>query len=167
MLDKIGFFAGSFDPVTKGHVDIITRASTLFDTLYVGILYNKDKQGLFRIEERQSMLEEALVDLDNVKIVTAANSLAVDVARQLKATHLVRGLRGSEDLEHEARLDFFNHELAPELETIYLLTRLEMKYVSSTHVRELIHFKSDLLGKYVPVSVVRKVEKKFGKPSNH
>ncbi|MGT2924581.1 pantetheine-phosphate adenylyltransferase [Streptococcus caviae] len=160
MSDKIGLFAGSFDPVTNGHVDIIERAGKLFDKLYVGIFYNKDKSGLFDVDSRQRMLEAALSDLDNVCVIRARDSLAVDVARDLKATHLVRGLRGSEDLEHEARLDFFNRELAPELETVYLLTKLDMKYVNSTHVRELIYFKSDIK-KYVPASVVKEVEKKF------
>ncbi|MGT2948851.1 pantetheine-phosphate adenylyltransferase [Streptococcus devriesei] len=160
MSDKIGLFAGSFDPVTNGHVDIIERASKLFDKLYVGIFYNKDKAGLFDIDSRQKMLEEALSGLENVCVIRARDSLAVDVARDLKATHLVRGLRGAEDLEHEARLDFFNRELAPELETVYLLSKLDMKYINSTHVRELIYFKSDIQ-KYVPISVVKEVEKTF------
>lgn len=160
MSDKIGLFAGSFDPVTNGHVDIIERASRLFDKLYVGIFYNKDKAGLFEPEVRQQMLKAAVADLENVCVIMARNSLAVDVARDLKVTHLVRGLRGSEDLEHEARLDFFNRELAPELETVYLLTKLDMKYINSTHVRELIYFKSDIK-KYVPASVIKEVEKRF------
>ncbi|MDY4001606.1 pantetheine-phosphate adenylyltransferase [Streptococcus orisratti] len=161
----IGLFAGSFDPVTNGHVDIIKRASCLFDMLYVGIFYNKDKKGLFSIEQRQRMLTEALADLKNVQIITAHDVLAVTVAKQVGATHLVRGLRGSEDIDLEARLDFYNHELAPELETVYLMTMLEWKYVSSTHVRELIYFKTDI-SKYVPESVVKEVEETFGNKDN-
>ena len=81
---KIGLVTGSFDPVTNGHLDIIARASKLFDTLYVGILYNQNKSGLFTIAERKQMIEEAVANFSNVKVVTAQDSLAVDVARELK-----------------------------------------------------------------------------------
>ena len=160
-MDRIGLFTGSFDPVTNGHVDIIRRASKLFDKLYVGVFFNNAKKGLFTVEERKAMLEETFADLANVEIITASDALAVDVAKQLNVTHLVRGLRGAEDLDLEARLDFYNHELAPELDTVFLMTKLDMKFLSSTHVRELIHFKSDI-SKYVPGCVVREVEKKRG-----
>ena len=80
-MTKIGMVTGSFDPVTNGHLDIIARASQLFETLYVGIFYNKNKTGLFTIAERKAMLEEAVKAFPNVKVVTAHDSLAVDVAK--------------------------------------------------------------------------------------
>ena len=157
---KIGLVTGSFDPVTKGHLDIIARASRLFDTLYVGILYNRNKSGLFTIAERKQMLEEAVEPYSNVKVVTAQDSLAVDVARELKAGYLVRGIRDAKDLEYEASMDFFNHHLANDIESVYLLTSPEWHYVSSSRVRELMHFHSDISA-FVPNSVVKKVEEKY------
>ncbi|MBM7635447.1 pantetheine-phosphate adenylyltransferase [Streptococcus saliviloxodontae] len=162
MSDRIGLLTGSFDPVTLGHMDIISRASKLFDTLYVGIFFNREKQGFFTIDERQHILEEAVVDFQNVVVVTADNSLAVDFANQLGVTCLVRGLRNATDFDYEANLDFFNKQLAKELETIYLIASHEVQPISSSRVRELIHFGVDLEA-YVPESVIKEVEKKSGK----
>ena len=157
---KIGLVTGSFDPGTNGHLDIIARASKLFDTLYVGILYNRNKSGLFTIAERKQMLEEAVEPYSNVSVVTAHDSLAVDVARELKAAYLVRGIRDAKDLEYEGGMDFFNHHLASDIESVYLLTSPEWQYVSSSRVRELIHFQADISA-FVPDSVVKKVEEKY------
>lgn len=157
---KIGLFTGSFDPVTNGHLDIITRASRLFDTLYIGIFYNKDKKGLFTIDERKQMLEEALAQLPNVKVITARDSLAVDIARRLEVGHLVRGIRNSKDLDYEADLAFYNHHLATEIESVFLLSSPELVHVSSSRVRELMYFHSDISA-FVPESVVKKVEEKY------
>ncbi|EJN95077.1 pantetheine-phosphate adenylyltransferase [Streptococcus ratti] len=159
MSDKIGLFAGSFDPVTNGHVDIIRRASKLFDKLYVGLFYNKNKTGLFEPASRQKMLKEALADLKNVEVIVARDSLAVDIARQHGVTHLVRGLRNAQDLEYEANLAFFNSQLAQEIETVFLLTALDYRYLSSSRIRELIYFKADI-SPYVPQAVVKEVEQK-------
>lgn len=157
---KIGLFTGSFDPVTNGHLDIITRASRLFDTLYVGIFYNKDKKGLFTIEERKQMLEDSLAQLPNVKVITARDSLAVDIARRLEVGYLLRGIRNSKDLDYEADLAFYNHHLATEIESVFLLSSPELVHVSSSRVRELMYFHSDISA-FVPESVVKKVEEKY------
>lgn len=157
---KIGLVTGSFDPVTNGHLDIIARASKLFDTLYVGILYNQNKSGLFTIAERKQMIEEAVANFSNVKVVMAQDSLAVDVARELHAGYLVRGIRDAKDFEYEASMDFFNHHLANDIESVYLLTAPDWRYVSSSRVRELMHFRADISA-FVPESVVKKVEEKY------
>ncbi|MFP3767114.1 pantetheine-phosphate adenylyltransferase [Streptococcus sp. TATVAM-FAB35] len=159
-MTKIGLVTGSFDPVTNGHLDIIARASRLFDTLYVGIFYNKNKKGLFSIAERKAMLEEAVQAFPNVKVVTAQDSLAVDVARELKAGYLVRGIRDAKDLEYEADLAFYNQHLASDIESVFLLTSPEWLHVSSSRIRELMHFHSDISA-FVPESVVKKVEEKY------
>ena len=86
MSDKIGLFAGSFDPITKGHIDLIERASKLFDCLYVGIFYNLEKKSFFNIEAKEKMVTAALAHLENVKIVTSHDELAVEVARKLGVT---------------------------------------------------------------------------------
>ena len=160
MSDKVGLFAGSFDPVTNGHLDLIKRASLLFDKLYVGIFYNQEKQGLFDIPSRKAMLEAAVSQFDNVEVITARDSLAVSIARSLGVTQLVRGLRNAQDFEYEAKMALFNRELAEEIETVFLLTAPEWLYVSSSGMRELIHFKADISA-YVPEAVVKEVEKKF------
>ena len=117
-MTKIAMFTGSFDPITNGHMDIIARASKLFDELYIGLFYNKNKQGFWDVETRKRILEEVVADLPNVKIITAHDSLAVDVARDLGVTYLVRGLRNATDFDYEANMDYFNKGLAPELETV-------------------------------------------------
>lgn len=159
MSDKIGLFTGSFDPITKGHVDLIERASRLFDKLYVGIFYNREKSGFFRIEARERMVKEALEHLDNVEVITSQNELAVTVARRLRAKVFVRGLRNSQDLDYEADMTFFNRELAEELETIFLLSKPAYQHISSSRIRELLAFQQDIAD-YVPQSVIKELERR-------
>ena len=135
MSDKIGLFTGSFDPITKGHIDLIERASKLFDCLYVGIFYNLEKKSFFSIEAKEKMVTAALAHLENVKIVTSHDELAVEVARKLGVTTFVRGLRNSQDLDYEGNLNFFNHELAPELDTIFLISKPAYQHLSSSRIR--------------------------------
>ena len=161
-MTKIAMFTGSFDPITNGHMDIIARASKLFDELYIGLFYNKNKQGFWDVETRKRILEEVVVDLPNVKVITAHDSLAVDVARDLGVTYLVRGLRNATDFDYEANMDYFNKGLAPEIETVYLSASHGVTPVSSSRVRELIYFEGDI-SSYVPQAVVKEVEAKRGK----
>ena len=156
---KNGLFTGSFDPVTNGHVDLIKRGANLFDKLYVGIFYNKNKQGFFTIEERKRMLERTLKDIPNVQVITAQNSLAVDIARRLEVNYLLRGLRNVADLDYETNLAFYNGHLATEIETVLFLSSPELSQVSSSRVRELIHFHADI-SRFVPAPVLEEVEKK-------
>lgn len=159
---KIGMFTGSFDPMTNGHLDLIARASQLFDQLYVGLFYNKNKQGFFDIATRQRILEEVLQDYSNITVVAAHDRLVVDLAQELGVTHLVRGLRNATDLEYEANMDYFNRRLAPELETVYLVAKQDLQPISSSRVRELIHFNADISA-YVPLAVINEVEARSGK----
>ena len=136
MSDKIGLFTGSFDPMTNGHLDLIERASKLFDQLYVGIFYNPHKTGFLTIESRKKTVEKAVAHLG--------------------AGILVRGLRNATDLQYEASFDFYNHQLAGEMETIYLHSRPEHVYISSSAVRELLKFGQDISG-YVPNAVLEEL----------
>lgn len=158
MSDKVGLFTGSFDPLTNGHLDLIQRSSQLFDQLYVGIFVNPRKQGLLTGKQRKHVMEQALSVLPNVHVLLAENELVIDVAHKVGASHLVRGLRNGIDLEYEASFDFYNHQLAPELDTIYLLAKPEYKFVSSTQVRELVHFHQDI-SNYVPKVVSEELRK--------
>lgn len=157
MSDKIGLFAGSFDPVTNGHLEIITQASHLFDMLYVGLFYNSEKSGFFSVDDRYHFLQESLADFPNIKVIRATQTLTVTLAKELGVTHLVRGLRNASDLEYESSLQFFNHHFEKNIETVFFLSSVEWSYLSSSRVRELIHFGADI-SDFVPESVVREVE---------
>ena len=156
MSDKIGLFTGSFDPMTNGHMDLIERASKLFDKLYVGIFYNPHKNGFLTIESRLETVEKAVGHLKNVQVISSHDELVVDVARKLGVHVLVRGLRNAADLQYEASFDFYNHQLAGEIETVYLHSRPEHVYISSSAVRELLKFEQDI-SKYVPNAVLEEL----------
>ena len=157
MSDKVGLFTGSFDPMTNGHLDLIERASKLFDKLYVGIFCNPHKMGFLPIESRKKTVEKAVGHLKNVEVMASHDELVVDVARKLGVQVLVRGLRNATDLQYEASFDYYNHQLASELETIYLHSRLEHIHISSSAVRELLKFGQDISG-YVPNTVLEELE---------
>ena len=157
MSNKIGLFTGSFDPMTTGHLDIIERASKLFDKLYVGIFYNPHKTGFLSIESRLETVEKAVGHLKNVQVIASHDELVVDVARSIGAEVLVRGLRNAIDLQYEASFDFYNHQLAGEIETVYLHSRPEHVYISSSAVRELLKFGQDI-SKYVPNAVLEELK---------
>ena len=157
MSDKIGLFTGSFDPITNGHLDLIERASKLFDKLYVGIFYNPHKNGFLPIENRLETVEKAVGHLKNVQVIASHDELVVDVARKLGVHVLVRGLRNAADLQYEASFDFYNHQLAGEIETVYLHSRPEHVYISSSAVRELLKFGQDI-SKYVPNAVLEELK---------
>lgn len=156
MSDKIGLFTGSFDPMTIGHLDLIERASKLFDQLYVGIFYNPHKNGFLPIESRLKTVERAVAHLKNVQVISSHDELVVDVARKLGVEVLVRGLRNATDLQYEASFDFYNHQLAEEIETVYLNARSEHIYISSSAVRELLKFGQDI-SEYVPNAVLEEL----------
>ena len=157
MSDKIGLFTGSFDPMTNGHLDLIERASKLFDKLYVGIFYNPHKNGFLPIEGRLETVEKAVEHLKNVQVIASHDELVVDVARKLGVHVLIRGLRNAVDLQYEASFDFYNHQLAGEIETVYLHSRPEHVYISSSAVRELLKFEQDI-SKYVPNVVLEELK---------
>lgn len=158
MSDKIGMFTGSFDPITNGHVDMIERASGLFDKLYVGIFFNPNKSGLFTGEERLDLLQRVFEENPKIEVFLASQELVVDCAHRLGVTHIVRGLRNAIDLEYEAGFDYFNRQLAPDIETVYLMSKPEYRNISSSQIRELLHYQQDI-SPYVPEFVSEEVKK--------
>ena len=139
----IAMYPGSFDPVTRGHLDIIKRSSRMFDKVIVAVLVNSAKQPLFTVEERVAMLRECCKDIPNVE-VDSFNGLTVSFAKQKHATVMVRGLRAVTDFENEIQLAHTNFAMAPGIETVFLATAIKWSYLSSTIVREAAHYGQDV-----------------------
>ena len=153
---KIGIYPGSFDPVTKGHLDIIERSAKMMDMLIVAVLNNNVP--LFSVEERVNMLNEVTKGLENVK-VDSFSGLTVDYARKNKATVIVRGLRAVTDFEYELQMSQTNRIMYSDVDTIFLTTSLEYAYLSSSIVKEVALYGGDV-SKFVPACVVREIHKK-------
>ena len=152
-------YPGSFDPVTNGHLDVITRGAKLFDKVIVGVLHNSTKSPLFSAEERVKILKEATAGLDNVEVVSFSG-LSVEFARACGAKVIIRGLRAITDFEYELQMAQTNRVLAPDIDTMFLTTSLEYAYLSSTTVKEVAAFGGDI-SKFVPEFVRREVQRKL------
>ena len=131
---RIGVCPGTFDPITYGHLDIIKRASRLFDHLYVAILVNPHKTPLFSVEERRIMLEAELRGLDRVSVETF-RGLSIEYAKQKNAIAIVRGLRAVTDFEFEFKLAAMNRNLEGSIETVFMMTSSEYSFLSSSAVK--------------------------------
>jgi len=158
---KKALYPGSFDPVTYGHLDIINRASGLFDELYVAIMKNEEKQTTFSIQERIEMLEKVTRDLPNIKII-AEEGLTINAARKYGATYLVRGIRAVSDYEYELQLATANMTLAEEIETIFFLTRPEYSFLSSSVAKSVAKNKGDVT-QFLPAEIRDEVIAKYQK----
>ena len=154
-------YPGSFDPVTYGHLDVIKRASKIVDELIVGVLNNKSKTPLFSVENRVKMLNDAVSDLPNVKVMSC-EGLLVDFAKKVDAQLIVRGLRAVTDFEYELQMSQTNSVLNNEVDTIFFTTSLEYAYLSSSTVKEAAYFGADI-SKFVPPNVVIEVKNKLMK----
>lgn len=152
-------YAGSFDPVTVGHVDVIRRAARLCDRLLVTVMYNPNKQGCFTVAERLDFLARATEDIPHVE-VDAWDGLMVDYVRKMGADFVVRGIRGASDLESESNLAQINRTLLPGLETVFLPTKPELACVSSSAVREAAMFSADFSA-FVPTCIYLDVKNHF------
>jgi pantetheine-phosphate adenylyltransferase len=131
---------GSYDPVTNGHVDVIHRAASIFDRVVVGVIRDPlHKQTLFSVEERVAFLEGALAELENV-VVDVFSELVVDFARKHNAKTMVKGLRVISDFEWEFQMNHLNRQLAPEIETVYVMASPLYSFVSSSGVKEIASF---------------------------
>ena len=157
---KKAFYPGSFDPVTYGHLDIIKRASEIFDELTVSVLNNKGKTPLFSVEERVNILKEATKDLPNVK-VDCFSGLLINYAAEKDLHIAVRGLRAITDFEYELQLAQTNRKLSDgALDTIFLTTSLEYAYLSSSSVKEIASFGGDV-SQCVPDFVAELIYEKY------
>jgi len=158
-MEKLAVYPGSFDPITNGHIDIIERASKIFDTVIVTIMYNTAKKSLFSVDERINLIEESLADFKNVK-VDCHSGLLVDYAQKKKASAVIRGMRAISDFENEFQMAMMNRRLARDIETIFFMTGLRWIFTSSSVIKEAASFGGDISG-MVPHAVQHAVMEKF------
>jgi pantetheine-phosphate adenylyltransferase len=152
-------YPGSFDPVTNGHLDVIQRASGLFDEVIVAVAHNEQKSGLFTMQERAELLGETIAELPNVR-VTSFKGLLVDFARREGVNAVIRGLRAISDFEFEFQMALMNRKLEPAVETIFLMPREEYTAISSRIVKEIAKLGGNVEA-FVPPWVARALRGKF------
>ncbi len=157
----IAICPGSFDPVTRGHLDIIHRAAGMFDKVIVAVLHNSKKNPAFTVEERMEMIEKVTKDLPNVEIATFDGLLA-DYARMRGATVLVKGLRAVSDFEYEFQMALANRKLNPELETVFMTTKAENMYLASSLVKEIAR-NGGSIDDFVPDCLREEIQKRLVK----
>jgi pantetheine-phosphate adenylyltransferase len=152
-------YPGTFDPVTYGHIDVIKRATELFDFVAVTVAVNPGKKPLFTTKERVEMLQESLKDFDNIS-VDSFNGLVVDHAKAVGATGIIRGLRAVSDFEYEFQMALMNRKLAEDIATIFLMPHEKFTYLNSTIIRNLASLHSDV-SDFVPPVVQEQLKLKF------
>lgn len=156
---RIGIYPGSFDPVTFGHIDVITRSAKLVDKLVIGVLNNSAKKPLFTAEERVNMIKEVIKGIPNVE-VEAFDGLLINFADLKNAQIIVRGLRAVTDFEYELQLAQLNKKLNKRVDTVFLTTSVDYAYLSSSIVREIANYGGDI-SKFVPENVMNLVYEKY------
>ena len=140
---KRAIYPGTFDPITNGHLDIISRAKTIFDEVIIAIASSSEKSPFFTIQERMEMVNIATSDLKNIR-VSAFDSLLVEYAKQTNISVLIRGLRAISDFEYELQMSYANESLDKTIDTVFFMPKLENAFVSSTVVREIIKYNGDI-----------------------
>jgi pantetheine-phosphate adenylyltransferase len=156
---KRAIYAGSFDPMTFGHVDVVQRAAKLFPEVHIAVGRHPSRNPLFSVEERVSLIEQVCGQMENVR-TASFDGLLVDYAREIGAGVIVRGLRVGGDFEYELQIAQANADLAGELETIFLPTRANYAFVSASLVREISRHGGDV-SRYAPEPVCRALSKKY------
>lgn len=160
MLEKIALYPGTFDPITLGHIDVLERASRMFDKVIVVMAVNSKKKNLFSDEERALMAREALAHIPNVEVETY-KGLIYRLAIEKKAVALIRGLRAVTDFEYEFQMALMNRKLDPEVTTIFLMPHEKYTYLNSSIIRELASYGEDV-SEFVPAVVAAALREKFG-----
>lgn len=157
---RLAVYAGSFDPITLGHVDLVARASALFSDVVVALGVHPTRQPLFTIDERLALVQTIAKDFPNVT-VASFDGLLIDFCRKIGARVIVRGLRAATDFEYELQIAHANADLSPEVDTIFLPTRTNYGFLSASLVREIATHGGDV-SRYAPKAVRDALEKKFG-----
>ena len=154
---KIALYPGSFDPITNGHLDVLERASLMFDEVVIAILKHPEKKAFLDVEKRVELIKNATSHMANVK-TASFDGLTVEYARKIGAKFLIRGLRTITDFEYEVQLCQTNQVIAPEIDTVFLPTKPKHNFISSSIVRELSKHKTDI-SKFVPKNVVEYLQR--------
>lgn len=148
---KIAIYPGSFDPITNGHLDILKRASGIFDKVIIAVAKNSEKHGFLTVDERIDLIKKSVVDIKNVE-VDAFEGLTIEYARKCGAEVLIRGLRAVSDFEYEMQLSQTNSALASEIQTVFLITKPEYNFISSSTIKEILLNGGDI-SNFVPEPV--------------
>ena len=156
---RTGIFPGTFDPVTAGHLDIVTRARKVLDRLVVAVAAGYHKETLFTVEERKDLIRKSLTGVDGIEVVTF-DGLLVDLARTYQASAIVRGMRFVTDFEYEFHLALMNRRLDPELETLFFIPSEAYSFLNSSVIKEVVRLGGDV-SQLVPEPVVQAMRKKF------
>ena len=154
---KTAIYPGSFDPITKGHLDVLERASKMFDRVIIAVLKNSSKKSFLPVSDRVKLIQESIEGLDNVE-VDSFEGLTIEYAQSKGAHFLIRGLRAVSDFEYELQLWQTNSAIAPDIDTVFLTTKPKYNFISSSIVKELSDFGTDV-SKFVPKSVVEYLQK--------
>lgn len=156
---KIAVYPGTFDPVTYGHLDILRRAVSIFDVVYVGVVVNIDKKPLFSADERIELIRSCTSEFKNVKI-KKFNGLVVDFAKEIGASVIIRGLRAVSDFDYEFQMALMNRHLNENIDTVFLMPHEDYTYLSSSTVKEIARFNGDISA-FAPEIVIKEIFKKF------
>ena len=148
---KTAIYAGSFDPVTYGHLDVLRSGAEIFDKVIIAVSKNINKKGFLTVEERVELIKQAVSDIKNVE-VASFDGLTVDFAKKNGAKFLLRGLRAVSDYEYEMQLSQTNQKLSPDIKTVFLITKPEYSFISSSTVRE-IYYNNGEISQFVPKCV--------------
>ena len=157
---KIAIYPGSFDPITFGHIDIVERASSLFDKVILGVAESQSKNPLFTVDERIELISDIFKDNSKIEAIGYSKQLTVDLARENNAIAIIRGLRAVADFEYEFQLATMNRSLAPDIESIFFTPKDTLIYVSSSLVKEIATFGGDV-SRFVPENVKVALENKI------
>lgn len=158
-MQKSAIYPGSFDPITKGHMDIIKRSSKIFDKLYIAVLNNSLKKSCFDIEKRMEMIRRSTADIPNVEVCTFDGLLA-EFARTMSVHTIVRGLRAVTDFEYEFQMALTNKKINEDLETIFLTANSKYMYLSSSIVKEIAYNGGDI-SEFVPPQTIDDIKKEI------
>lgn len=155
---KTAVYPGSFDPITNGHLDVLERASRVFDRVIIAVLNHPQKKSFLSVDERVKLIKDAVKSMENVS-VDFFDGLTVEFAKKTGASFLIRGLRTITDFEYEIQLCQTNQVLAPKIDTVFFPTKPENNFISSSIVKELSNHKTDI-SKFVPKNVVEYLKEK-------